>query len=249
MPIVGTGNSFSNDPLSLLDIVVRFCERTGLDVPTVVMATQDAQVRQIRALLDEEGKDLSRRGAWEGLIYEAVHTSIAAENQGQMVDICPNNFRSIRNETIWNRTQRLPIIGPLDGIDWQAQKALLVQGPRYRYRIRNGALLVNPVPVAGETWAIEYVTKNWVLAPNGDGREYFFLDEDVTFLPADLLLQGLRWRWKKEKGLEYAEDFRTYEMQVKDALGEDAGKQNLHMDCDPWTPKPGIWVSPGSWNV
>ena len=67
-------------------------------------------------------------------------------------------------------------------------------------------------------------------------------------LPETLLLMGLRWRWKKEKGVDYAEDFRTYESQVKDALGRDGGKPilNMGMDCNRGA-RPGIFVPQGSW--
>lgn len=249
MSTIGSGASFTNDPLSLLDIVQRFCDRTGIDPPTTVMQTGDAQIKQIRALLEEEGKDLAGRGDWESMIYEATWPTLAQENQGAMIDIAPNNFRWIKHNTIWNRTTQIPIIGPSDSRAWQAQKALVPTGPRYRYRIRGGALLINPAPPADHILAFEYLTKNWILASNGDGREYFFLDEDITVLPGELLLQGLRWRWKKEKGLEYAEDFNTYEKQVKDWLGHDGGKGNLRMDGRGWSPQPGIFVSPGSWNL
>jgi hypothetical protein len=59
---------------------------------------------------------------------------------------------------------------------------------------------------------------------------------------------GLRWRWKKEKGLDYAEDMRTYEMQIKDELGRDGGKQILQMD-NLTTKRPGISVPDGNWNL
>jgi len=59
---------------------------------------------------------------------------------------------------------------------------------------------------------------------------------------------GLRWRWKKENGFDYAEDFRTYETQVKDAIGRDGGKPILHQDENPWRgPAPGIFIPEGNW--
>jgi hypothetical protein len=247
MTIIGTGVSFSNDPLSLLDMIVKFCERTDLRVPDVVMTTTDSQIRQLRSLLEEVGKDLAKRGAWEGMTFEATHTSLAAADQGAIVDIATNNFHYIKDETIWNRTTRLPIYGPMSEREWQARQALVQTGPRYRYRIRGGKLLISPTPTAGDTYAFEYVTKNWVLAANGDGREYFLVDEDVTVMPSDLLLMGLRWRWKAEKGREYAEDFRLYEMQVADALGRDATKPVLDMAGGSREAGPLIYIPAGSW--
>jgi hypothetical protein len=143
------------------------------------------------------------------------------------------------------------VAGPVDPRQWQALKALFVNGPYYRFRIRSGHFLVNPIPPAGEDWYFEYVTKNWILDQDGvTYKQYFTNDADTILMPDELLLMGLRWRWKKEKGLDYAEDFRTYEMQVKDALGWDGAKPILRMDEQMRKgPMPGIFVPQGSWNL
>jgi hypothetical protein len=59
----------------------------------------------------------------------------------------------------------------------------------------------------------------------------------------------LRWRWMREKGLDYSELFATYEMQVKDAVGRDGGKQTLYMDDTHQLASPGTFIPSGSWNI
>ena len=235
--------------MSLLTIVQRVCERTGLPSPTAVFATADVQVTQLRALLEEEGNDLAARGSWQGLTFEASLTTIATEDQGAMTTIANNGFRSIMNDTIWDRTDRLPVLGPMSDQEWQAMKAVVVTGPRYRFRIRGGHLLVNPTPPSGHNWRFEYVSDNWILGIDGvTYKQYFTLDTDTVLLPENLLILGLRWRWLKAKGFEYAEEFRSYEWQVKNALGRDGGKPRLYMDAEVWRgPRPGIFVPDGNW--
>ena len=237
--------------MTLLTTVQHFCRRTGLPSPATVYGSTDTQVLQIMALLEEEGEDLSKRGAWEGITFEASHTTLAAEDQGAVTSIATNGFRYIKNQTIWDRTDRLPVLGPMDSQDWQATKAVVNTGPRYRFRIRGGKLLSSPTPTAGHSWYFEYVSKNWILGVDGvTYKQYFTLDTDTILIPEELVLMGLRWRWKKEKGFDYSEDFRTYEMQVKDALGRDGSKPILHMDSENWRgPRPGIFVPDGSWSV
>lgn len=235
--------------MTMLSVIQNFCQRTGLPSPSSVMGTTDPQVLQVKALLEEEGNDLAQRGAWQGLTFQASHTTLALEDQGAIDTIASNGFRYIVNETIWDRTTILPVCGPLNSVEWQALKAVVTTGPRYQFRIRGGKLLVNPAPPAGDAWYFEYVSQYWILGANGTTyKQYFTLDTDTILLPETLVLMGLRWRWKKEKGMEYAEDFNTYEMQVKDAMGRDGGKTHLYMDNANWRgPRPGIWVPGGSW--
>lgn len=235
--------------MDLLTIVQRFCERTNLSSPSTVYGSTDPMITQIKALLEEVGIDANSRATWQRTIFSVTHTTLAAEDQGAMTTIAGAGWEYVKNMTIWDRSNRLPILGPLDGVEWQALKAYLVTGPRYQFRILNNKLLVNPAPPAGDTWAFEYASKYWILATDGTTyKEYFTADTDTPVIPESLLLMGLRAWWKKEKGQEYAEDMRMYESQFKDATARDGGKPVLHMDDDAWNgPRPGIWVSPGSW--
>jgi hypothetical protein len=215
------------------------------------MSSTDVQIIQLRALLEEEGDDLSKRGSWEGLTAEATFSTLANEDQGSIVSLTSSGYRNLKDQTIWSRARHLPVAGPMDARQWQAMKAIFVNGPYYRYRIRAGRFLVNPIPPAGEAWAFEWVTNHWILDADGTTtKSAFTADTDTMRIPESLLLMGLRWRWKKEKGLEYAEDMRTYEAQVSDALSRDGGKPTLHLDAPSrTTAQPGIFVSPGSWSV
>ena len=236
---------------TLLSIVQDLCKRQNLPVPATAYGNTDETVLQIIGLLEEEGDDLSSRHSWQGLINEASLTTTATEDQGAIDTIATNGFKYIVGETIWDRSTSLAVCGPVTPVKWQALKALANLGPRYRYRIRGNNLLVTPTPEAGLSWYFEYVSENWIV--NDAGTQWyqrFAYDTDEILLPKNLVLAGLRWRWKKEKGFDYAEDFRTYEMQVKDAMGRDGGKQTLHMDKQgKGGPKPGVFVPEGSWNL
>jgi hypothetical protein len=236
--------------MTLLEVVQQFCLRSGIPKPITVAGSTDTQILQIQSLLEEEGADLAARGDWESLTNEALLTTTATESQGKIATIATNGFRHIKNQTIWDRTDRLPIIGPINQRHWQALKAVVMTGPRYQFRIRGGDLLVNPVPVAGHDWAFEYISKNWIISFDGmTFKEFFTQDTDEFLLPDQLVLMGLRWRWMREKGLDYSELYQTYEMQVKDAIGRDAGKPTLRMDDTNQIAEHGTFIPSGSWNV
>jgi len=233
--------------MSLLTIIRTFCERTKLPVPATVMGNSLELVVQLRALLEEEGEALARRGDWEGLTNEATHTTLAQEDQGAMTTVASNGYQYIKDDTMWDRTDRLPV--PLLGSTlWQRYKATVDASPRFRYRIRGGRLLLTPTPTAGHTLAFEYISKNWILGADAvTYKSAFTLDTDTLLLPEELLRMGLRWRWKKEQGREYAEDFRDYEMRVADALGRDGGKPVIQLDGSAPRARPGIMVPDYNW--
>jgi hypothetical protein len=231
--------------MSLLTTIQRFCRRTNIPVPTTVIDSSDSQITQIYSLLEEEGNDLSGRGSWQELTLEALHTTIVGEDQGCIEEITDCGFRYIKNDTIWDRTENLPV-QIIDGPDWQAEKGFSNTAPRYMARIRNGQLLVTPDLVAGNIWAVEYVTWNWI---NNNEKQYFTSDSDAIDLPEPIVQMGLRWRWKKEKGFEYAEDFRTYEKLVADALSRQGLQKVLYQDKVERTRSPKIVINQGSWNL
>lgn len=233
--------------MSLLTIVQRFCKRTGIASPNTVYGSTNEQIVQIMGLLEEEGAELSGRGAWQQLVQEATHTTLAAENQGAIETIASGNFRYIVNKTAWDRSANLPLM-VIDGPQWQAIKGFSSTGPQYSIRIRGGNLLANPAPAAGSTWAFEYISWNWILDNDGSTRkQYFTEDTDTVLLPEPIVMMGLRWRWKKEKGFDYQEDFISYESMVKDALSRDGIKKSLNMGDSHYEPRPGYTVNQGNW--
>jgi hypothetical protein len=236
--------------MSMLSIIQHFCRRRGIPRPTTAYGSTDPQVLQVMALLEEEGNDLATRHDWQALTFEASHTSLASEDQGAIATIATNGYRHIKNETIWNRTTSIPLYGPMNDVEWQSVKGMAATGPHYRYRIRGGKLLVNPVPAAGEAWYFEYYSKNWLTDSTGvTYRQYVGADTDIGLLPEDLLLMGLTWRWKKEKGLDYAEDFATYESQAKDAMSHDGGRRTLSQDNLTDDARPRVFVAAGNWAI
>lgn len=235
--------------MTLLELVQAFCRRTNIDVPTAVMSSTNEQINQIHALLQEEGDDLVTRGDWQQLVNEATHTTVATESQGAITTIASNGFDRFKPNTFWDRSLNLPVY-IVDGTDWQQIKGTSVTGPRYQARIRGNNLIVNPTPTAGNTWAFEYVSKNWILDDDGSTQKAIFAeDTDTPLFPDHVIMLGLRWRWKKEKGLEYAEDFRAYEAALKQALGGNGIRRTLNMSSYAPSINPRIVIPEGNWNL
>ena len=237
--------------MTLLELAQEFATRTGLPKPIAVIDQPDQQSAQVLALIRESLEDLIRRHSWSVLVREAVFSTVASETQGDLATLAPNGFLFILPQTLYNRTLRLPLYGPISAENWQALKAIPNAGPFYKYRIAGDKLLLNPAPPAGHTCAFEYASKFAVKSADGSAyRQSPTSDNDIFVLDDSLILACLRWKWKYEKGLEYAEDFRRYEELVNQAKSRDATKPSLTMNAgDSGVARPGIFVPAGNWGV
>lgn len=235
--------------MSLLSIVQSATARLGIAIPSAVYTSTDPQVKQLLALCNEEGKELSKRFEWQVLINEATFSTVATESQGNVNTIAPG-WRYIINDTIWNRSLRRPVFGPLSNSDWAQQKAMVALGPWNQYKIEANTIKFIPVPSAGQTCSFSYITKYWLTSSDGlTGRDAWAADEDIAKLDEDIITLGLIWRWKQQKGLDYAEDFTKYEREILNAQSRDGTKSWLTNGGARYEIEPVVMVPAGNWGV
>lgn len=237
--------------MDVLTLVQKFTNRTGLPKPTYAVGNPDQTIRQVLALLEEVLEDLTTRFEWSGLTREAVFVTVNGAEQGELAVLAPYGFKYILNDTIFNRTKQRALLGPAKASEWQAAKASGIAGTLYTYRITLGKLRFVPDGVAGDTCAFEYISSYAVAAADGTVyRSYPALDTDTFLLDDVLILAGLRWKWKYEKGLDYAEDFRRYEELASNGKSRDATQPQLSLnDGDGRDARPAVLVPAGSWSL
>jgi hypothetical protein len=226
-------------------------DQIGVARPSSYISGTDQTARTLVALANSEGLTLARKIDWTNLVKEATHTTLAAESQGTLESIIDGgeDFDYIVNDTLWDRTQIYRNMGPNSPQSWQRVKANVSVGPYSAFRIWDGTLYLYPAPPAGNTLAFEYKTKHWVENAAGDtSYERWNADTDVSRLDEDLMKLGIIWRFKQSKGFDYAEDMRTYELEVAKAMARDGGKRVLNMG-DPIDFVPNLTAPEGSWNL
>ena len=182
------------------------------------------------AAANREGKSLVSGYDWQTLVKEETHTTIAAESQGVMTTIA-SDFLRFSNDTMWNRTTNRKFYGPLNNTEWQTLKGIVVNGVTNYFRIRGNLLLLNPIPTVGQSLVFEYIGKNWV-DTTGDGSANatsYAADANTTVLDEDLITLGVVWRFLKQKGLPYDNQFQEYQMKLSEKQAKDGAKQIIRL--------------------
>ena len=211
--------------MSLTTITNSVCDRVGIPRPTTVVGNTDPGVRQLLALANEEGQELTSRHRWSGLIRECTFTTVASPAD---LVVVAEGFDYILPGTVWNRTTDRPV-PPMTPETWQAYRASGSSGPTMRFRIQDTALYLYPDPGAGTSMAFEFVTKNWNQTTGGVEQDAWANDTDTGLLNENLMALGLIWRWKKAKGMDYAEDFNAYERRVANAIARDGASPHISL--------------------
>lgn len=191
----------------------------------MVVNSTDQQVRQLYALANEEGEELARDYDWQVMRQQQTFTTVA---QAEQTGAIPADLDRFVSNSFFNRTTVRQVVGPLTPQQYQA---LLTQpqlsGIYLAFIERQGAFLVNPVPPAGQVIAYEYVSVNWAKSSVGVPQPRFQADNDGSFISERLIKLGIRWRFLKAKGLDYAEDMRTYEIEKQKAKARDGANSAL----------------------
>ena len=236
--------------LNLLQIVVEARGRLGQSVPSSVAGSTDSGMIQSLGLLNEFLEDLVTRKYWQSNVREATFVATATESQGTLSTICPFGFEGILPDTFFNRTNQLEVAGGVSPQDWAARKAANFSGPIPSFRLRGNELLMLPVPTAGHTYSFEYFSSFFIYNaadPTPVYRKYWTKDTDICVLDDALPIAYLKYAWKREKGLEYSEDFRKYESMLEVKGLRDTRATIVNMGSSEGGNSGGILVPTGGW--
>lgn len=236
-------------PMTLLQIIQDLTDRVGLEQPTVVIGTTDDTVRQLKSLANEVVANITQRGtSWARLQKEATFTTVAAEEQGSMDTIAPSGFKYVIPNSLYDRTERRPLYGPRNAPRWQEAEAIVQSGPFYSYRIWNNKFYLQPAPPAGHECYFEYASDYAIQAESGgDYKARFTADTDVFLLKDEMLILGLKYKWRRANGLSYAEEFKEFEAYLVQELGTEPTKGTLNLQGGTADIRPGIFVPSGNW--
>ena len=233
--------------MTLLTIVNDAQALLNLPITTTVIANTGQTQKQLLALANIDGRMLAEEYSWQQLIVQTSFTTTATEEQTN--GTLAADFGWMVPETMYNRTTTLPVVGPINPREWQELLANGVNVSDPRYRIRANKILFSPVPPASESVYYEYVSRYWCESSGGTDQEDWAADSDLPRLPENVLTLGLVWRWRAAKGLDYSEDFRTWEIARDRVAARQGAKRKLSIVGNTSPRYPGRGNIPdGSWS-
>jgi hypothetical protein len=196
--------------MSLLSICQTVVEEIGEMDPVTYIAgnTDDDAARQLFAFANKVGKELARQYPWQELLSEHTFSTVAATADYAL----PADFDSMANDTAWDTTTKRRMIGDTNPFRWRALNALAVTTQlRFHYRIRASKLWLYPTPSSVIAMAYDYQSKNWCTSSAGTGQTAFAADTDVSLIPDDLIVLGVKYYYKADNGMDATTAMEEYQ--------------------------------------
>lgn len=181
------------------NILNQVAVETGSQPVSDPFASQDPTFVQLQFLLNTAGQELVQMYKWELLIREA---NIVTQDGDTGDYPLPADFYYMINQTGWERSQQVPLFGPLSAQDWQYLLGRdLVSSTIYAsFRLNEGMFKLFPQPPSNNLDIhYEYVSKNWV---SNNDQPVTYTDTVTSGSQQPLYDKTLIGRYLKVKFLE-----------------------------------------------
>lgn len=215
--------------MSLLTIVQDACRDLSLPVLTSVVGNSTGHAPLMLRVAKEELNSLATRHSWQRLIKENTFSATATSAQVTASAI-PSDFDRMVNESMFNRTTRRHVWGPLDSVQWQYVQASLVTLVDPSFRIRGGTIHITPTPTSGNTIAYEYISLNKARTSASAEQENWAADADTSVFKEEIVTLGVVWRYRRAKGFAFNADQEEYERRVAEAIMRDGTRSRITTD-------------------
>lgn len=207
---------------SALEIARQAMGELGMPRPISLTAGLDETANQLIFLLNGLGERLSRLPLWAETRAEWSITTTTAD----AYDL-PLDWLVPLTGTVWDRTNRWPLLGPKVPTEWQYLKSGFgVAAPQYRYRFFNGQFNIFPAPKAGLNIVQEYLSAAWLRGVNpslitqADVPKFrITADSDIPIFDDLMLITGLKLAFREAKGLDASKVQEEFEDMLEAAWG------------------------------
>jgi hypothetical protein len=197
--------------------------------------SQDPNIIQLCRFLKKEGREIIRSRGWSQSQIEFTFTTA----QGQSAYNLPSDFLMMISQTGWNRTNRLPLGGPLGASEWQYLKARLVGvvfTVLFRPKLQQMYIYPDTNTPGGYLIAFEYLSRYWVqpLGQTTVTSDKPSAGTDLIAFDPSMMVAAIKRAFLKGKGYDYSAAEDDYQRLLALAMAVDSPPRVLSLNNRPF---------------
>jgi hypothetical protein len=146
----------------------------------------------------------------------------------------PDDFETITNRTMWDKSKHWEMLGAEDAQQWQWLKSGYIStGPRVRWRILDNQFCIWPIMNTQEYLGWEYRSKGWARSSTGVVKNSFTADSDTTVLDNRVMVLATKLKYFQTKSFDTTALMQDYQRYLSVAKANDKGAPNLSFAPQP----------------
>lgn len=201
---------------------------------TALFTSTDAFPRELRTLANRHAVAVAQAYDWQKLL---VLSTLAGDGTTTIFDMPADYDRMPKKAKLHSSTWQTATFRKADDLDqWLYLNDTAISGTPGNWIIIGGQMNIFPAMAVGETARFYYISNKVVAdaAPAVTTKPAFTADTDTFRLPERLLTLGLIWRWQAQKGKDYGEDLKNYEIALSEEIGKDRGSNIITVGRQRW---------------
>lgn len=212
------------------NILNRVAAEVGIDPVNDPYSSQDPTFKQLQWLLNIAGEELLIQYPWEQLQNSHQITTHDTDSGNYLL---PTDFAYMIDQTGWERSQNIPLYGPLSPQDWTYLLGRdLVNSTLYAsFRLKQGTFSLFPQPPPnGLDVNFEYVGFNWV--QDGDDDTIFKIkaekNNDLPLYNRLLVSRYLKVKYHEAKEMDSTRSQQDFNQMFAQISGQNMGAEILN---------------------
>jgi hypothetical protein len=208
-------------------IINRAAVECGLLKDPNPLDSQDESFVQLSELLNAAGQEMVELNPWQIL---EKHFSVTTQATDSGSYDLPDDFSYMIDQTGWERTNRLPMGGPMSSQEWAwVEGRDLINSTMYAsFKLQNNKFDIFPNnPVAdGLDINFDYISRNWVQpegTPAPNTRDMVEAGTDIVFYEPILIIKFLKLKFLLAKGFDATAAVTEFETLFEGRVGRDTG--------------------------
>lgn len=202
--------------MSLLDLCRRVMAETGWPVPSAIASNSDATAQQIFAIANTELRQLSEMFNWPHLEVEYTFPTVA----GTYLYLFPNDFRVLAQQGLFDASQYYRLKGSVSLQEWQLRRYGMLGNLgrtafRLSYPLGAPAVQLSPTPTGVQNFVAVYQTGQYARNAANASIPIFATDTDTSKIPEAYVELGVKWRFRRAKGLDYSAELAEYNATIR----------------------------------
>ena len=186
--------------------------------------------QQLKNLINSAGRELVRYHKWEQLVKEHAILTQGTDSGDYPL---PDDFSYMVDQTGWERSENVPLWGPLSAQDWQylLGRDLVSHTIYASFRIAQGLFRLFPQPPPdGLDIHFEYINRNWVqsIADPAEFKSRTTVGTDIILYEPILMVKFLKAKYLEAKGFDSTAARNDFALEFDAITGQEKGAQILN---------------------